>query len=135
MHLQQKVQARRRIFAGAFTLIELLVVIAIIGVLVALLLPVLSKAKASAQNVACLNNLKQLQLCWHLYTSDNNDYLPPNNSVFVYGGSTPNVTGISWLPDLDARTEIDPSNIVNGLLFQYIAFHIDIGSISDRLWA
>lgn len=102
----------------AFTLVELLVSIAIIGILASLLLPSLSKSKTQARTAQCQGNLRQLQLCFQLYVSDSDDCMPPNNSIFIIGGGAP-VPGISWLPDMDARTEYDPSNIVDGVLFQY----------------
>ncbi len=60
----------------AFTLIELLVVIAIIAILAAMLLPVLSSAKTKAQKIACLNNMKQLEMAWIMYNGENSGRIP-----------------------------------------------------------
>src|ERR1043165_1821748 len=61
---------------GAFTLIELLVVIAIIAILAALLLPSLAKAKARAQRITCVSNLKQLGLAFTMWGQEHGDQYP-----------------------------------------------------------
>jgi prepilin-type N-terminal cleavage/methylation domain-containing protein len=67
-------ERRGRAYSNAFTLVELLVVITIISILAALLIPVLSGAKAQAQSAYCKNNLRQQGLAVQMYVDDTRFY-------------------------------------------------------------
>ena len=104
-----------------FTLIELLVVIAILALLIAILLPALSAAKAKGRELTCLNNLKQLQICAKLYSTDHDGFLLPNRFVYYIDTQSPSagfskdLTGCPGLAPLDTTTD----NIKHGLLWHY----------------
>lgn len=106
MLLNNDIRIPRNERKGAFTLIELLVVIGIIGILAALLLPALAKAKNSAHVTSCMNNLRQLQLAWTMYADDHDGRLVPNK--FVIG--TPHSSRFSWV---QGRLDFDPRNSAN----------------------
>jgi type II secretory pathway pseudopilin PulG len=75
--------------------VELLVVIAVIGILAGLLLPALSRAKASAQRTACASNLRQIGLSWQLYLADHLDRFPDRRDAKTALGFKPWTT---WPP-------------------------------------
>ena len=101
----------------AFTLIELLVVMSVIAILVGLLLPALSRAKAKSNGIACLNNLKQLQTCWQMYVDDHQDRVPPNYSLLTNGAWRS--TSDSWIGNSSAPHDADTLPLQSGLLFKY----------------
>src|SRR6185369_8976460 len=84
-----------------------------------------SRAKDHSRTIACNNNLKQLSVCWHLYAADNEDVLPPNDSVSLISSDGTNTSynrdllrTLSWCPD-HARTDTNSVDLESGLLFEY----------------
>lgn len=85
---------------GAFTLLELMVVIAVIAIVAALLLPVLSAARARAQRTTCLNNLHQINMATRMYAEDHNDalVLPKGQAYERYKEYVKSYAGYKGLP-------------------------------------
>jgi len=69
---------------SAFTLIELLIVIAIIALLMAILVPALSRAKEMGKRAVCLTQIKQLQLAWNIYCDENDDKVPAGDVAYSW---------------------------------------------------
>jgi prepilin-type N-terminal cleavage/methylation domain-containing protein len=105
---QSALQCDGRPERGAgFTLIELLVVIAIIGILAAMLLPALSRAKAKAMRTHCLSNKHQITIACAMYNSDWQDFLVPNAPFSASAGGM----SVGWCPGGESWQAV-PYNII-----------------------
>jgi prepilin-type N-terminal cleavage/methylation domain-containing protein/prepilin-type processing-associated H-X9-DG protein len=104
-----------------FTLIELLVVIAIIAILMAILMPVLHKAREQGKRAVCLHNLEQLTIAWIMYADDNEDKIVNGNTGVGSDCHDPyDETKRCWVcwPESDSQKDKIKA-IKDGLLFSY----------------
>src|SRR5882757_2740082 len=92
-------RVRSRTSHVGFTLIELLVIITVIAILAVIFLPALSKAKAKALDISCINNSKQLISAWLMYANDHNEKLVQNAELNHPLSSPIDPTGLNFGPN------------------------------------
>jgi prepilin-type N-terminal cleavage/methylation domain-containing protein len=140
---------RRR--TNGFTLVELLVVIGIIALLISILLPALSRARESANRVACASNLRQVANAFFMYTGDNKGWFP---NIAVFGGPSPTALGfgngstpapagypadwIGWPEDWIVWRNKTPASPLRGAIVKYLgnpsSGRIMICPSDDSVW-
>jgi len=124
------IRARR---AGGFTVVEMLIVVAIIGLLAALIFPVLGRAREAGRARACTSNLRQLGLAFEQYTQDAARKYPGPGNYQDWGGPPPGqgsnsghwISGVSNAPVAGSTTPFDyispaQANIEQGALYPYV---------------
>ena len=105
----------------AFTLIELLTVIAIIGILAAILIPVVSSVRESARDAVCKSNLRQLHGSWILYANDHNGFVPLASTL--PGDGEPRSS--TWIQDLARYMDLDIVANAEGSSVWMLGGHLD----------
>jgi len=122
LNQRNRMTSGRKAALAGFTIIEIGAVIFIITILVSLLSASLNHAKGRALRISCLDNLKELQLAWHMYVDDEADRLPLNKTAM--GGGNYKVFGRrastnSWVVG-NPKEDVNTAKIEAGSLYPFM---------------